>query len=213
MKKILSIIILFILLIIIILLYIFNIIPHKKYLAKDFDIEIYKSNIDMDNDGTDDQSDILYNAKEYIKKRPKYKSKYYNSGYPDDEYGVCTDVVGYALLNSGYDLRSLVNVDIINNKDEYNIDKIDDRIDFRRVRNLKIYFDRNSINLSKDIHDISSFQGGDIIVFKNHIGIVSDIRNSKGYPFIIHHVSHYQTKYEEDILEFYGEILGHYRIS
>ena len=86
-----------------VLLYVFNIIPHKKYYNKDFNITTYKSSIDKDNDGIDDQTDILSGAKEYIKTKPKYKSKYYSTGYSDDEYGVCTDVVANALLNSGYD--------------------------------------------------------------------------------------------------------------
>lgn len=53
--------------------------------------------MDKDGDGTDDQTDILKNALVYVKKRPVYKSRYYQTGYPDDRYGVCTDVVGYAL--------------------------------------------------------------------------------------------------------------------
>ena len=85
-------------------LYCFNYIPHKKYTNADFNIEAYKSNIDKDNDGIDDQTDILNNANNYIKTNPKYKSKYYNTGYPDDEYGVCTDVVAFALKDAGYDL-------------------------------------------------------------------------------------------------------------
>lgn len=44
-------------------LYCFNYIPHKKYTNADFNIEAYKSNIDKDNDGIDDQTDILNNAK------------------------------------------------------------------------------------------------------------------------------------------------------
>ena len=40
-------------------LYCFNYIPHKKYTNADFNIEAYKSNIDKDNDGIDDQTDIL----------------------------------------------------------------------------------------------------------------------------------------------------------
>jgi len=83
-------------------LYCFNYIPHKKYTNADFNIEAYKSNIDKDNDGIDDQTDILNNANNYIKTNPKYKSKYYNTGYPDDEYGVCTDVVAFALKDAGY---------------------------------------------------------------------------------------------------------------
>ena len=194
-------------------LYIFNIIPHKKYTNSDFNIDTYISSIDKDNDGTDDQTDILNNVREYIKTKPKYKSKYYSTGYSNDEYGVCSDVVAFGLLNAGYNLMEQVNKDIINNKDQYNIEVVDKNIDFRRVRNLKIYFERNSINLTTDINDISSWQGGDIVVFKNHIGIVSDKRNRKGISFIIHHANPYQIYYEEDILEHRNDIVGHYRIS
>ena len=75
------------------------------------------------------------------------------------------------------------------------------------------YFERNSINLTTNINDISSWQGGDIVVFKKHIGIVSDNRNKKGISFIIHHANPYQRYYEEDILEYRDDIVGHYRIS
>lgn len=194
-------------------LYIFNIIPHKKYTNSDFNIDTYISSIDKDNDGIDDQTDILNNVREYVKTKPKYKSKYYSTGYSNDEYGVCSDVVAFGLLNAGYNLMEQVNKDIINNKDQYNIEVVDKNIDFRRVRNLKIYFERNSINLTTNINDISSWQGGDIVVFKNHIGIVSNKRNRKGIPFIIHHANPYQIYYEEDILEHRNDIVGHYRIS
>lgn len=148
-------------------LYCFNYIPHKKYTNADFNIEAYKSNIDKDNDGIDDQTDILNNANNYIKTNPKYKSKYYNTGYPDDEYGVCTDVVAFALKDAGYDLMVLVNEDIKNNKELYDIDAVDKNIDFRRVKNLKVYFDNNAISLTTDINEIEEWQGGDIVVFKN----------------------------------------------
>ncbi len=212
-KRILLAVISLSIILLVVLLYVFNIIPHKKYYNSDFDIDTYKSTTDKDGDGIDDQSDILENAKKYVSSKPKYKSKYYSNGYSDDEYGVCTDVVVNALLNSGYDLMNLVNNDILNNKDEYNIEKADINIDFRRVQNLKVFFKRNAIMLTTDIHDIASWQGGDIVIFNKHIGIVSDIRNKKGIPFIIHHANHYQVRYEEDILEYYGKVVGHYRIS
>ncbi len=212
-KKVLISILLLFIITIFVVLYIFNIIPHKKYYNKDFDIITYQSSIDKDNDGIDDQTDILNSAKEYIKTKPKYKSKYYASGYSNDEYGVCTDVVANALKNAGYDLMTLVDDDINNNKEEYNIDKIDINIDFRRVQNLKVYFKRNAIELTTDIHKIDEWQGGDIVIFNKHIGIVSDSRNKKGIPFIIHHANSYQVNYEEDILEYYGKVIGHYRIS
>ena len=217
MKKKITIIttLIIVILIIIVLyaLYHLNYIEHKKYTNKDFNIRTYKSKIDKDNDGIDDQTDILNNARAYIKTKPKYKSKYYTTGYPDDEYGVCTDVVAFALRDAGYDLMELVNEDIKANKDLYNIDNIDKKIDFRRVQNLKIYLDNNAISLTTDINKIDKWQGGDIIVFKKHIGIVSDNRNKKGISFIIHHVNPYQRYYEEDILEYRDDIVGHYRIS
>jgi hypothetical protein len=193
--------------------YIFNFIPHKKYTNDYFNIENYVSSVDKDNDGIDDQSDILKSAREYIATKPKYKSNYYENGYPDDGFGVCTDVVDEALLGAGYDLKTLVNEDIKSNQDNYNIDVIDKNIDFRRVNNLKIYFDNNAISLTTDIYDIESWQGGDIVVFKKHIGIVSDNRNKNGISFVIHHASQYQRFYEEDILETRNDIIGHYRIS
>lgn len=178
-KKLVVIIILAILLSLILTLYNFNYLPHKKYTNQDFDIKTYKSAIDKDNDGIDDQTDILQNTRKYIAKKPKYKSKYYETGYPNDNYGVCTDVVAFALLEAGYDLKELVNEDIKKNKELYNIDIIDKNIDFRRVKNLQVYFKNNAISLTTDINDITAWQGGDIVIFKKHIGIVSDKRNKK----------------------------------
>lgn len=195
------------------LLYKFNYLPHKKYTNDFFNIKTYVSDIDKDNDGIDDQTDILINAKNYISSKPKYKSKYYGQGYPDDGYGVCTDVVAFALKDAGYDLRELVNEHIKANKNLYNITTIDKNIDFRRVSNLKTYFDYNAVSLTTDIKKIAEWQGGDIVVFKKHIGIVSDKRNRKGINFVIHHANPYQRYYEEDILESHNDIIGHYRIS
>lgn len=198
---------------IIYILYQFNYIPHKKYNNEDFDIKTYISQVDKDGDGIDDQTDILNNVKNYISTNPKYKSKYYANGYPDDGYGVCTDVVAFGLKDAGYDLMQLVNEDIKNNQQEYDIENIDKNIDFRRVNNLKIYFARNAVSLTTDISKIEEWQGGDIVIFNKHIGIVSDKRNKNGIPFIIHHANPFQKNYEEDILELRNDIVGHYRIS
>ena len=215
-KKILIIVTNFLIVLIIVVLYAlyrFNYIPHKKYTNEDFNIKTYISKTDKDNDGIDDQTDILNNVRNYIKTNPKYKSKYYATGYPNDEYGVCTDVVAFALQGAGYDLMNLVNEHIKSNRNLYDIDVIDKNIDFRRVQNLKVYLDNNAIVLTNDINKIKEWQGGDIVVFKNHIGIVSDKRNKKSISFIIHHANPYQRYYEEDILEYRNDIIGHYRIS
>ena len=195
------------------LLYILNIIPHRKYTNEDFGIATYISMLDKDGDGVDDQTDILQNVRVYIATKPEYKSKYYAGGYPDDGYGVCTDVVAQGLLHAGYDLQQLVNEDIKAHPDMYEVEKADPNIDFRRVRNLLVYFKNHAISLTTDVTEISQWQGGDIIVFKKHIGIVSDKRNKNGVPFIIHHANPYQKHYEEDILENGEDIVGHFRIS
>ena len=208
-----SIILIITILLTIYILYMFNYIPHKKYSNADFGIETYISLIDKDEDGIDDQTDILNNVRNYIKTKPKYKSKYYATGYPNDEFGVCTDVVAFGLKDAGYDLMTLVNEDVKNNRDRYNIEIVDKNIDFRRVNNLKIYFENNAIALTTDISKIKEWQGGDIVIFTKHIGIISDKRNKNGVPFVIHHANPYQKYYEEDILEWRNDIVGHYRIS
>lgn len=207
---------LYIIIILIILISIcsFLFFPKKTYTDEDFGITTYKSSVDMDSDSLDDQTDILGSVKKYLDTKPKYKSKYYTSGFPDDDYGVCTDVVGFGLLGAGYNLRELVNTDINTHPERYNIEVVDKNIDFRRVRNLNIYFKNNSISLTTNIKEISEWQAGDIVVFKNHIGVISDKRNSKGIPYVLHNGSSYQRHYEEDILKKKEkDIIGHYRIS
>lgn len=177
---------------------------YDKIFKKSSTIEIIKSDIDKDNDGIDDYSDILEGAKKFIKDEPKYKSKYYDGGYPTDEYRVCTDLIWYALDNAGYDFKTLIDEDIKKNKEAYDSDVGDTNIDFRRVRNIKVYLDRNvgSLSLYKD------FNPGDIVVYKNHIAIVSDKVNKRKENYIIHQHAFYN--YEDDGL-FRDEIIGHYR--
>lgn len=195
-------------------LYYFNIIPHKSYDNAAFGIETYKSSVDRDQDSIDDQTDILNGARNYIAKKPKYKSRYYaETGYPTDGYGVCTDVVAFALRDAGYDLQELVNQDILENGTDYNVDVADKNIDFRRVRNLRIYFEHHAVSLTTDLTEIEQWQGGDIVIMDGHIGIVSDKRNKKGIPFFIHHANPFQISYEEDVLGTLYQVIGHYRIS
>lgn len=191
-----------------------NPITGKTYTNEDFGIEKYVSSIDMDGDGIDDQTDILENVRKYIATKPVYKSKYYSGGYPDDKYGVCTDVIAQGLLGAGYDLMLLVEADRYKYPDDYADEPIDKNIDFRRVRNLLVYFRHNAKELTTDLKKIDEWQGGDIVVFNEHIGIISDKRNKKGIPLVIHHGSEMQISYEQDILETKKkEIVAHFRIS
>lgn len=186
----------------------FNYIPHKSYTDQDFNIKYNSSDTDFDNDGIEDYEDILDGAKEFIAMKPKYKSNYYDGGYPDDGYYVCTDLIWYALKNAGYNFKELIDNDIKNNKENYDIDIIDANIDFRRVRNINTFLEKYALKLTNDVNDYASWQGGDIVVYEDHIGIVSDKRNKKGMSYIIHHDGHH--KYEEDGLD-RKKVIGHYR--
>ena len=184
--------------------------PQDQYVVQ---VPDFYSTVDADGDGVDDQTDVLNNAQAYVDTHPKYKSRYYQTGYPDDDYGVCTDVVAFALKNAGYDLQALVDADIREHPQWYDIQQPDTNIDFRRVRNLKVFFAHHAVVLTTDVSKIEEWQGGDIVIFKKHIGIVSDRRNRDGVPYVIHHNSPWQSVYEQDILEKRSDIVGHYRIS
>ena len=184
--------------------------PEDDYKGK---IPQLHSSEDRDDDGVDDQLDILNGALAYVSTRPKYKSRYYENGYPDDNYGVCTDVVAYALKYAGYDLQVLVDADIRVHPQDYMVAEPDANIDFRRVRNLNIFFSHTAVALTTDVSEIEAWQGGDIVIFERHIGIVSDRRNKNGVPYIIHHNDPWQMAYEQDILEKRTDIVCHYRIS
>lgn len=189
----------------------------KVFYAQDFGIEIIHSSKDYNNNGIDDYTDILLGARKDAKNHPTYKSAYYAGGYPPDNEGVCTDVIWRAFQNAGYSLKDLVDEDIKNNTELYpRVNGTPDpNIDFRRVPNLKVYFDKNAINLTKDITDIAQWQPGDIVIFSTeHIGIISDKRNKKGIPYLIHNSN--QPNREEDVLELWDRfepISGHYRIK
>lgn len=184
--------------------------PEDQYAGQ---IPAFHSTADADGDGVEDQTDILNHALAYVETHPKYKSRYYQTGYPDDGYGVCTDVVAFALKGAGYDLQALVDNDIREHPQWYDIQEPDANIDFRRVRNLKVFFAHHAVELTTDVSRTEEWQGGDIVIFEKHIGIVSDRRNRDGVPYVIHHNSPWQRAYEQDILEKRMDIVGHYRIS
>ena len=114
--------------------------------------------MDKDEDGVDDQTDLFQSVRAYLDTKPKYKSKYYASGYPDDTYGVCTDVVAFGMLGAGYDIRELMDEDIKQAPEAYNIENPDKNIDFRRVPNMAVYLKRHAIVLTKDTGKVEEWQ-------------------------------------------------------
>ena len=190
----------------------FGIIQGKKFLLSDFDINTIKSDVDYNNNGIDDYTDMLNGAKKDAKNKPKYKSEYYSGGYPPDNIGVCTDVIWRAFKEAGYSLKDMVDNDIKNNKEDYNITTIDNNIDFRRVVNLRVFFDKYATTLTNDIDDIKEWMPGDIVIFGNnkHIGIVSDYRNKDGIAYIIHNGG--QINRDENYLV-RAKVTKHYRFD
>ncbi|MGN1381547.1 MAG: DUF1287 domain-containing protein [Eubacterium sp.] len=175
----------------------------------------YKSKVDKNKDGIDDQTEILQGALKYVKTKPHYQSEYYQGGWPTDGNGVCTDVVNYALLNAGYNMHTLVSKDIEKHPGWYTTVSVPDpNIDFRRVENLYAYLKHHAKSLTTNIHDTDQWQGGDIVVFKEHIGVVSAKRDKNGIAYIIHNGKPTQKSYIQDILpKKEKEIIGHFRIS
>ena len=177
-----------------------------------FKKDYYKAS-DFDKDKIDDYTDLVFGARIDAENHPNYISKYYEDAYPPDDEGVCTDTIWRAFKNAGYSLRDMVDNDIKKNPDDYpNIKKVDNKIDFRRVVNLEVFFKKYAIELTLEYEEIEEWQPGDIVVFgeHKHIGIISDKRNEEGIPYVIHNSG--QQNREEDYLT-RDEITGHYRFD
>ena len=84
----------------------------------------------------------------------------------------------------------------------------DSNIDFRRVVNLRVFFERHCLELTTDADDIAAWQPGDFVIYDGHIAVISDRRNAQGQPYVIHHTGH--GAFEEDALTA-RRILAHFR--
>ena len=191
----------------------FNLLPQKSYTADDFGIKTIHSKVDFNENGVDDYTDILLGARKDAENHPKYDGAYQAGGYPPDNIGVCSDVVWRAFRAAGYSLRDMVDNDIAERPEAYpHIEKPDTNIDFRRVRNLHVFFNKYAVSLTLDIDDIEQWQPGDIVIFDNdrHIGIISDKRNRQGQPYVIHNGG--QPNREENYLA-RSKVTGHYRFD
>ena len=183
--------------------------------AEDFGFEDIKSPNDADGDGIDDYTDMVEGARAYIATNPEYKSAYYAGGYPTDGYGVCTDVIWQAFLAAGYSLKDMVDADIAARTDEYfdGGEVPDPNIDFRRCRNLLVFFREHATELTTSTRNPEDWMPGDIVIYDGHIAICSDKRNARGLPYIIHHGNPIENAVEADQLTttYGGEIIGHFR--
>lgn len=178
--------------------------------------EVIVKGPDLNNNGLSDSEDIVIGARKDALAMPAYVNAYYGGGYPPEDEGTCADLVWRAFEEAGYSLKDLVDADIASDPYAYPSVKgrPDPNIDFRRVGNLVVYFERTAESLTLDVYDTDQWQAGDIVIFggNEHIGIVSDIRNDKDIPYLIHNND--QPIREEDRLE-YGDytmgITAHFR--
>lgn len=152
----------------------------------------------------------LYNA--------SYCTMPYPNGDPPRGQGACTDVVVRGLRAAGFDLQALVHTDMKQHWDRYphsyGLRRPDPNIDHRRVPNLAVFFRRHGQTLPNAVtlKTLATWQPGDVVCWKlpnglDHTGLVSDRRDSRGVPFVIHNLSRCA---EEDVLTA-GTIAGHYR--
>lgn len=150
---------------------------------------------------------------------PAYVSLEYPGGDIPREKGVCTDVVIRALRDGlDEDLQKLVHVDMKANFAKYpkiwGLRGTDRSIDHRRVPNLMTFFARKheKLELTDEVAE-GDFQAGDIVTCTvpphlPHVMIVSDKKNSKGLPLVIHNIG--GGTQEEDRLGSFP-LTGHFR--
>jgi uncharacterized protein YijF (DUF1287 family) len=192
-------------------------------------------NTDHDGDGINDQKDILEGAKEQLKNPAVNifsegvdEPNYYSGGDPPLQLALCTDIVARAFVNAGIDISKKVDEDISNNFDQYPLKELwnqrftDPNIDYRRIQNLEIFFQRNATALlsSFDYSDDSNliqWLPGDVVFFDmdgdgltDNVGIISDFTTRKGIPKVIYNYIDPGYTVEEDLL---GKeiITGHFR--
>lgn len=176
--------------------------------------------VDKDQDGINDLRDILNGAKNEVRRGPHYRDQYYAGGYPPENEGVCTDVIWRAFRDAGYDLKGMVDEDIHWNTSLYpRVEgERDSNIDFRRVQNLRVFFERYAQVLTTDIipgdvENLSQWQAGDIVTFAEpyeHIAIISDRRRQDGVPYLLHNGGPAASE-ENRLLSWKSPITGHFR--
>jgi len=189
---------------------------------------------DADNDDINNQKDIMLGAKKQLEEPAKNifleegEANYYQGGDPPENLAINTDIIARAFLEAGFDLREMVYEDIRDNFDKYPIREIwgqtvcDPDIDYRRIQNLEIFFERNAraysilFNVS-DNDNLNSWLPGDVIFFdmdkdgfSDNVGIISDNTTRDGTPKVIYNYIEPGYTIEKNILR-EKIITGHYR--
>ncbi|MGI6547426.1 MAG: DUF1287 domain-containing protein [Bacillota bacterium] len=183
------------------------------------EVPLMVSAVDHNGNGRPDALDIVQGARAEVERGTIYDSSYYPD-YPPEGRGACTDVIWRALSWAGYDLKAMVNGDIHVHPGAYGEtgENPDSNIDFRRVRNLQIFFLRHGQSLTTellpgDVENLIQWQAGDIVVFGapcEHIGVISDRRRADGVPFLIHNAGPRAAE-ADCLLRWPSPIIYHFR--
>jgi len=177
------------------------------------------SSVGMDSDKC---QKILRRGRQMSKEKIYYNAKYFGMKFPNgdapQDAGVCSDMIIRALRALNYDLQSEIFYDQQAHPYAYpklwGHSKLDANIDHRRVPMIMSFLERSHVPL-QITQNVESFKPCDIVTWDlgnglTHIGWVSDEKNFRGVPKIIHHIS--TVPKEEDFLFDY-KIIGHYRLS
>lgn len=123
----------------------------------------------------------------------RYQDGYFTGGDPPPDIGVCTDVVVRSYRAAGIDIHGLVARDIRRHPRGYNIAKPDPNIDYRRCRNLAVFFKKYATSLPTKGKN-ADWEPADLIIFDvsgngypNHIAVVANGLDQTGAPTIVHH--------------------------
>lgn len=191
---------------------------------------------DADNDGINDQKDIMLGAKKQLENPARNifleedETNYYQGGNPPENLADCTDIIARAFIEAGFDLREMVDEDIKDNFNEYPLREIwgqrarDPNIDYRRIQNLEIFFRRNArvldiLLIISDGSNLNYWLPGDVVFFDmdrdgftDNVGIISDNTTREGIPKIIYNYIDPGYTVERNILK-EKIITGHYRFQ
>lgn len=153
---------------------------------------------------------------------------YPETGYPQEDVWISTDVISMVLKEAGFDLMELIYEDMTEHKEDYPMD-IKNRkepikyIDFRDVFFQEKFFKRNALELETTFiadneDNVVQWQPGDIVYFQfdpdnpyqDLGGFISSRTNDNGVPLVIMISDEFGKISEVDKLLEY-KVVGHFR--
>jgi uncharacterized protein YijF (DUF1287 family) len=165
---------------------------------------------------------IVNGAKAEVRRGVRYDARYVSLSYPGGDVpadrGACTDVIVRALRHAGYDLQRLIHEDMRRHfalyPQRYGLRGPDRSIDHRRTPNQTTFLRRHGLTLPTATggRAAATWQPGDLVYWDlgngtGHCGVLSNDRNGRGLPLVIHNLGGAR---QEDCLARW-EITGHFR--